>query len=276
MNSKGIILRKLTERPRAVSMVLGHLGASRQVMDRYVDYYSDRNCSVVTGTSPEMRFMLNASLKPSAIAILKETIVALKSTPPTFPLVIHLFSNGGAFLLYEIEQILLNHGDATSDIPRDDLELVSKRLAHGYQLFDSCPCYIRMLWDWKNLSQSFPHPSLSSAVRSTYTIGASTALTVWCMTTLAWSHPKIYWEHMRQSRLCLNNVYIYTTTDLLTDAFALEELIEHRRIELQANCRTMKFDDSNHCRLDKDHPEDYNKIMDDALAAAIQRCANLS
>ncbi|KAL7581265.1 hypothetical protein ACA910_006036 [Epithemia clementina (nom. ined.)] len=292
-----IIIRKVIERPRAVAVVLGHLGVNQETMEHYAQWYTDRHCSVVTGTSPPARFTLNQSLKPTALQVWSETCQVLRDTPSHVPLVIHLFSNGGAFLLEEMELLLLHHqstaaaaayqqpataattstDEASSDsshLTKDDYDLIAQRLKTGYQFFDCCPCYIRMAWDWSNFSQSFPHPAWSSWGRGSYTLVSSSCLTMWCTATLSWNRPSRFWERMLHSQVCLHNIYAYTTMDLATDAFKLEQLIEHRRTTLGADCKTYRFEDSNHCRLARDHPDEYNKAIDEALEAAVQRNQN--
>ena len=104
------ILTTFLEEPRAVSIVLGHLGASKATLERYGQLYLARNCSVIIAASPPLRFMSNQSLRPTAREILSLAATALRSASPSVPLVIHSFSNGGAFLLEQIE-LILNEGD---------------------------------------------------------------------------------------------------------------------------------------------------------------------
>jgi hypothetical protein len=250
--------------PRAVSIVLGHLGVSAHTLARYGKLYTDRNCRVVTACSPPSIFVRNASLRPKAREILNQATVALKDTPETVPLVIHSFSNGGAFLLEEMEDILENE-------PTDETKLISSRLKNGYQLFDSCPCYIRPLWDTHHISESFPHPKWSSVSRWLYAAGASATLTLWCSATLSWHRPQRFWSRMQESRVCHHQIFIYTTTDMLSDAAAVDRLIATRQ-EMGIDCKVYRYSDSDHCRLDKDHPEEYGQAIDEALEAAILRC----
>ena len=58
---------------------------------------------------------------------------------------------------------------------------------------------------------------------------------------------------------------------MLSDAAAVERLVEHRKSV--ANVVTRRFDDSNHCRMHVDHPQEYGAIIDEALeqvAAVVQ------
>ena len=234
-------------------------------MEQYAKWYTDRHCSVVTGASPPELFVLNRSLRRTASRIWCETAKALRETPEKVPIVIHVFSNGGAFLMDEMELML------KEDASKEDFELISQRLKTGFQFHDCAPCYIRTVWDWSNFSQSFPHPNWSSWGRCSYTFLASTCLTLWSTATLSWNRPSDFWGRMQNSRLCLHNIYAYTTTDLATDAFQLEQLIEYRRTKVGAVCKSYRFEDSNHCRLHRDHPNEYSRAIDEALDAAISR-----
>ena len=75
---------------------------------------------------------------------------------------------------------------------------------------------------------------------------------------------------MVHSQACSRQIYVYTTSDMAFDATAVDQLIDTRRA-MGLNITVHRFNDSNHCRLDKDHPEECGKAIDDALAAAIQR-----
>ena len=271
------MITRIMGNPRAVAVVLGHLGASQDAMEHYATWYTDRQCSIVTGTSPPSRFSLNQSLKPTALEVWRETVKILRETPPNVPLVVHLFSNGGAFLLEEMEVLLESDGSgelSSGGLSRDDCDLIFQRLKNGYQLFDCCPCYIRMAWDWSHFSQSFPHPTWSAWARGSYTFVAATCLTIWCTATISWNRPSQFWARMLNSQVCLHNIYTYTTMDLATDAFKLEQLIDYRRTKFGADCRIYRFEDSNHCRLARDHPDEYTAVIDEALEAAIQRSTN--
>jgi len=259
------ILTTFLEEPRAVSIVLGHLGASNATLERYSQLYLNRNCSVIAAASPPLRFMLNQSLRPTAQEIVNHAVTALRDVSPKVPLVIHSFSNGGALLLEQIELIL-----SEDDGSQEDLQLVSSRLQKGYQFFDSCPCYIRTIWDTSRLTASFPNPKMSSVGRTIYALSASSSLTLWCTFTLSWHRPQQFWQRMVNSQACNFQIYMYTTTDMASDANAVDQLVETRR-SMGIDCTAYRYNDSNHCRLDKDHPEEYGKAIDDALAAAVQR-----
>lgn len=279
--------------PKAVAIVLGPLGASAALLQNtFAAWYRRRDCSVVTGASPPLRFMRNASLQPTATTIWQETLQVLRETPPTVPLVVHMFSNGGAFVWHAMlqdleaevaspEQLSSNRTDAHSSLTTDDRRLLQARLQTGYILFDSCPCYIRTLWDGSHWKDSFPFSGWSSWGRSAYTLGAATALTTWLTLTLAWSKPSQLWQEISQksSVRASHHVYVYTTADRLSDASAVDRLVAERRtsttMEATAAATTTttvhRYEDSGHCRMHVDHPTDYQRMIDEALEAAVAR-----
>jgi Eukaryotic protein of unknown function (DUF829) len=280
------VTSKLVENPRTVAIVLGHLGATRETLECYSQLYNTRQCSVVAATSPVQRFMLNQSLQPTARLVLQQTHLAIKDTPSSVPIVVHAFSNGGAFILEQMEQILQqeDHVENNQDVqqPQDqddecDLKLIAARMKQGYQFFDSCPCYIRMAWDWEHLNDSFPNPSWPFIGRYSYTAVAACSLTIWCTVTLSWHRPRHFWNHMIHSSTCMHQIYMYTTCDMASDAAAVDRLVQQRRKvhgESVFDCTVYRFEDSDHCRLLQDHPEEYEKAVDDALQAAIERSSS--
>mmetsp|Transcript_34419 Transcript_34419/g.52825 ORF Transcript_34419/g.52825 Transcript_34419/m.52825 type:complete len:301 (-) Transcript_34419:828-1730(-) len=252
--------------PRAVVIILGHLGASPEKLNHYAEkLYLRNNCAVVTAASPPSRFMLNKSLQPTVLVALQDATQVLETTPPSTPLVVHLFSNGGAFLLEEMIRLLKQDDSSKFD-------LCAARHKIGFQFFDSCPCFVRPAWNFDGLTSAFPHPTFSVVGRTMYALAASWSLTVWCTLTLSLHRPMRFWNTvLHENDVCRNHVYAYTTTDLATDAHQVDKLIKHLREELSYDITTFRYEDSNHCRLLHDHEQEYTKAVDDALEAAIQR-----
>ena len=231
--------------PRALVVILGHLGVSRQGLERYASYYPD--CSVVAAASPPLRFVTHRSLRPTALEIAEQCETVLQQH--SVPVLVHAFSNGGAFLLYELDQVW-------------------NKPAWACQIFDSCPCYIRMLWDTEHWSESFPHTNWSSIGRTIYTWGASLTLTLWSLPVPC--HARSFWNHFRGNISCSHQVYVYTTADMLSDAAAVDRLVTQQR-DKGTTVTVLRYDDSDHCRLDRDHPEAYQSMIDEAVQGAIDR-----
>lgn len=261
--------------PKAIVMILGPLNVSRGSLETMADLYP--SCSIVAASSPPLRFVLNWSLQSTVHDILINAH-ELCNKHPDVPIVSHAFSNGGAFLLERIERTvhldtvdsLNSRTNDTYGLAWDNAELL-ERMRQGVQIFDSCPCYVRLAWDWNHWSDSFPHPSLSRASRLVYTAGASMSLTAWSVCTLAVNYPNRFWRTMEQSKTCMHQVYMYSKCDLLSDAAAVDRLVEYRRSVIGSNCIVHAYDDSNHCRLHVDHPDEYAKAIEDALRSMHER-----
>jgi Eukaryotic protein of unknown function (DUF829) len=212
---------------------------------------------------PNMDACMKSGIVPSSRQCL------LQDTSSDVPLLIHSFSNGGAFLLEEMEQ-QLQQGRLQKTNSAYKYEFLASRMKNGCQLFDSCPCYIRPIWDTKYYSSSFPHPQWYKCSRLVYTAVASLSLTLWCTCTLSWHRPDQFWKRMLQSNVCLHQIFIYTTTDLLSDAASMDRFINNRRAQ-NVECTVYRYDDSDHCRLNRDHPEAYGRAIDTALSDSIRR-----
>jgi Eukaryotic protein of unknown function (DUF829) len=89
---------------------------------------------------------------------------------------------------------------------------------------------------------------------------------------------------MITSRICLHQVYMYSTCDLASDAAAVDRLIQQRQrceslfqhgdFDCGSSITVYRLVDSGHCRLIKDHPQEYHQAVQDALKAAIERSTN--
>jgi len=273
--------------PKAVALVLGHLGSTAQsTMDQFGEkLYLSRNCTTITASSPFVRFFMTQHrfLRPTAASIIRETAAVLRDTPNT-PLAVHLFSNGGAFLLEEMELLMAEAEDrsrndeqlptssVTGGVSWSDAEIIQERLE--YQFFDSCPCYLHQMWDispyWND---AFPSPAWrSNTLRKLYFLGSAMSLTLWCTMTGSFGRSSQFWSRMRTSPYCRKHqIYFYTTADMMTDASRIDDLISSRRQEYGTDIVAQRYDDSGHCALYRDHPEDYNRVLDESLAAAINR-----
>lgn len=297
----------ITTPPRAIAVILGHLGASESTLQRYASWYHARSCQTIAATSPPFRFVGNLSLESTAVELWKKTVLKLRETPPHVPLVVHMFSNGGAFLWEQMTLLLMetptppppessNEGDpkASTTLSEDDVKLLKSRLASGYLIFDSCPCYIRTVWDTTTpWNQSFPFQGWGSSSRFLYTGLAAASLSTWLTVTASWSRPRQFWSRITTMSTILapHHIYVYTTEDAASDATAVDQIIEQRRREAAAavavttteptdpshhhamTTTVYRYTDSGHCRIDRDHPEEYQQMIDHALEAAMVRAA---
>ncbi len=63
---------------------------------------------------------------------------------------------------------------------------------------------------------------------------------------------------------------MYTTTDKVTDATRIDDLIETQRQQGRTTT-AYRYQDSSHVGLLRDHPDDYHRAIDKALQGAIER-----
>jgi Eukaryotic protein of unknown function (DUF829) len=285
--ASSVVVRRVSG-AKAVALVLGPLGASPEgTVNGFGMMYQDRNCTTVAATSPPLRFFLtqHRMLKPTATAIILETAKALRETPKETPLVVHMFSNGGAFLLEEMELLMSevqykrknqpsdssirNAEEDENPLTWEDVELIQQRME--YLFFDSCPCYLHMMWDVSPyFKDAFPNPAWHSLTRKVYYLGSAFSLSMWCVFTGSFKRSCQFWSSMERNRpYCKYQVYYYTTADMLTDATRIDQLIEKRRQEpLNDTIVVHRFDDSGHCTIYHDHSDDYNQGLDEALETA--------
>lgn len=286
------IFRQQPQSPRAIAIILGPLGASATMLQRIADDLYP-HCSVIAAASPPLKFMRNSSMAPEAREVWEACLDMMMQQPPveyeSVPLILHSFSNGGCFLLDAMEQdfdVLHGNDDASvttttrgtaSPNPmqqRNNISLLHRKLADGVWIYDSCPCYIRMAWDWEHFAQSFPHPQWTAPGRFLYTLAASWSLTAWCLGTLSPSRPRLFWQRMLASRPGRHEVYIYSSCDMLSDAAAVDRLIAYKRRQHTNNedsIQQFRFENSNHCRIHLDHPVEYTRIVNQAIVSATER-----
>lgn len=103
-----------SSQPQAIAIVLGHLGVSDHTLHRYAKWYVNRSSSVVAASSPPHIFARNGSLRDTTEQILAQTVRALHQAESNSqaprnlpPIVVHLFSNGGAFFVARLREALV-------------------------------------------------------------------------------------------------------------------------------------------------------------------------
>lgn len=313
----------VARRPRAVAVVLGHLGATHAQLDALSDLYVRRGCWVVAARCPPVSFFMaqHGWLRPVAAQVVAETatlvrrdaaevkVLSTTSTTteadedaPALPVVVHLFSNGGAFLLEELGRGGCSQEEEEEDHPprrpdNDDWALFRRHVRHGYLFYDSCPCYLHVPWRlfggggdgneaaaaaassfWRD---AFPFPGWTPWARKLYLAAASACLGMWCLLTGSTSRPRDFWNAMSRPPLDVAHlVYFYTTDDKVTDASRIDALVEEqkkRRLMQRGtsddapHVTVHRHEDSGHVRLCWDHPDEYGRAIDRALEGAIDR-----
>ena len=247
-----------------------------------------------------------------------ESIPGPGGTPPEknkIPVIVHMYSNGGTFMVEEMDrQISLLEESAESNYCREEncksnttipaqLIVADRIRRYGYLFFDSCPCYLHMVWDirpeyWKT---AFPFPMwnrLSSSgvavgdlLRKVYLLMAATSLSFWCLLTGSPGRSKKFWSCMLKPPINARHlVYMYSKNDKVTDSSRIDDLIAEQTQQQRQQQRSFhvdkdggtnspsivayKYDDADHVDISTVHPEEYNRAIDEALRQAIHRTYN--
>jgi len=117
--SREIDVTSIQRRPRAVVILYGWLGAEYNTLKKYAQIYQDRGCCTVCATAPPLALLSGSRsyLREVAIASCREASMLIRKGEMSemgfgsVPLVIHAFSNGGAFLLSEVNDIVAEDGE---------------------------------------------------------------------------------------------------------------------------------------------------------------------
>ena len=257
----------------------------------------------------------------SAMTTNTETSIESRTTsrPPEkkkIPVIVHMYSNGGTFMVEEMDrQISLLEEAAEPNYVRKEncmsntmipaqLIVADRIRRYGYLFYDSCPCFLHMVWDirpeyWKT---AFPFPmwdrlscsgvAVGDVFRKAYLFVAATSLSVWCLLTGSSGRSKKFWSCMLKPPINARHlVYMYSTNDKVTDSSRIDDLIAEQRLRQRQQQRSFhdddndsgtnspsvvayKYDDADHVDISAVHPEDYNKAIDEALRQAIHRTYN--
>jgi hypothetical protein len=211
--------------PRAVVLLLGWWGAKAKQLAKYTKLYQDRNCLTVQAIAEKNAVLThnNRSLDECAL-IAADHIVQLldELDDKKVPVIFHAFSNGGAYLIERLEVLIQEARDGKSRSASNRALLLLGARLQG-QIFDSAPAY----------------PTAQSAVRAMSSVFTSSIMRA-LISILVTSHyvydmvlhhvfgfpngRKDFYKFMADSRLCLNQAYIYSAADDITDVTLLEEL----------------------------------------------------
>jgi hypothetical protein len=110
-----LMVTSVTKRPRAIVVIFGHLGASVDQMSMYAQLYHDYKCSTICATAPVLSLASNdtTTLGEVAITACRETARLIRMAEMSemgfgrVPVVVHVLGNGGALVLEELEQRIL-------------------------------------------------------------------------------------------------------------------------------------------------------------------------
>jgi len=264
----------LPDRPRAVVLILGWWGSEMRHLSKYADLYHGMDCITVQVIASSRAIFThdNKSLDDCAMMAashVAKLLLAYADHCSHLPVIIHCFSNGGSFVLERLETLMeqarvahKSGDDRLSSRRQKDLLLFAERLVG--EIFDSAPGY----------------PSAETAIRAISGVFRNNFIRMLMLTLFGIYYvmsrlfhnillrgPDLgdqFWNHMRESRICLQQAYIYSKADTVIDKEHLDELIEHRKT-IGCDVTVLCFTDSIHVQHMRKHPAAYKKLIDDCL-----------
>jgi hypothetical protein len=249
-------------KPKAIVLLFGWLGAQLRHVNKYAQIYTQKGCSVVTGVADSVSTMRNDTntLNEFALEAATEAAKLMRSSGNTdTPVIVHVFSNGGAFVLERLECLM------QSAIPGSDVAIVGNGIRLGGQVFDSAPGYLHLRAGLKAVGTAAPNFLIRWIIQLYFLLyivcGVLLSLVLGRST-----RPIQFWNHMKDSTVARRQVYIYSTADELTDPVTLRELIEYRckkGIEVQS----LEFTETHHVEHFRSHPKEYVEAIDVLLAS---------
>ncbi|EOD13333.1 hypothetical protein EMIHUDRAFT_246956 [Emiliania huxleyi CCMP1516] len=122
-------------------MLFGWLGATHSQLKEYSMLYHDGGACTVRATASMLDTMRTPRLLATGLAVLRAAAALLASLPPCTPLVVHVFSGGGALVWEALRDASFAVGDGCFDGSASDaalLRLLRRRVRA--EIFDSAPC----------------------------------------------------------------------------------------------------------------------------------------
>jgi len=254
-------------------------------VEKYAQLYNERQCSTVCGTADTIHVMVRwkPALTRNVLEVMKHAVKIIRRAESEngskkVPLIVHAFSNGGAFHLEMLERILLQQRktqkwiDAASEKAANQLEasdhlfLVNQRMKLGWQVLDSAPAHISTKASIEAVkgatSSNLPLQMLALAL-----LFATIGVIHLASALFGQPNPKDeFWNHMRDSEIGARQVYVYSDTDKMTDMEMLERFIEARRSSpIGTELIVRKFLSSAHVQHMRRYPKEYAATIDQML-----------
>ena len=270
--------------PRAIVVLLGWWCSQVRHVQKYSKIYEERGCVTVAGVAPPRAIMSSDLDALDAFACkiashVADIIRAAEDVPNEnrdrtknpmnqnkIPVLFHVFSNGGAYPLHRLELLiqLARKGQIDNKIYSDDLLLVGSHLQG--EIFDSAPAFPHARSALLAMESAISNPVIRELVQIAFLFHVFLD-TLWRTLTYllgyGWVDPRQeFWRHLTASRVCLNQAFVYSTSDRITDVSYLEDLIEKRKQHPRSRVSVTKFDDSDHVQHLRTHETEYRNMID--------------
>ena len=254
--------------PRAVALLFGWWGAEMRHVEKYAELYRNRDCATVSVIANTMQVMthlcypsLDGCVRDAATEVAK-IIRSYEKDGKKIPVILHAFSNAGTFVLERLE-VLIHQAREDLKVPScEDLVLVGDRL--NGEIFDSAPAYPDIKLGFTSTSGVVFGQSIIVKILVGILFFLAGAVSVFFSILLGLPDVRwAFWNNMREGRLCLRQVYVYSTADTIINIQKLQELIENRKSF--SNVTVYKFEDSPHVQIMRKHAKEYEKMVDDFI-----------
>lgn len=261
------------KRPRAVVLVLGFGGAKPKHLAKYSQLYNSKGCTTVSGTASNYDIFVDHNgvdvFAKKAVQHVANTLRENDATHPPCPsdketpIVMHIISNGGAFVAKSIG-IMLNRRGNNQQTESADLDLFADRLQLGCQVFDSAPCYIDMRSSFNVIKHLIPNPFIGIPAAMLYAILSKTIPSAVSMITREPTRHLLFWNDLLADTNCNRQAFLYTQKDDIANATKIEEFIEERE-RRGVQVMVKHFEDSMHVQHLRFHQEEYSAFIDEVL-----------
>ena len=274
------VIADAVSRPRAVVLVLGFGGAKPRHVEKYAELYNRKGCSTVSGTASNRSLFVDHdgidAFARDAIRevakVLREDDAAHPIVPPdgATPLVMHILSNGGAFVGSRIGHMLAAPLDSNPGA-RGDLELFCTRLKGGCQVFDSAPCYIDRRSCFNVIKNLIPIPFVGIPLAILFTFRMYVLVALSRMTGKP-TFGESFWEALVEDATCHTQAFIYSCEDDIADSIKIEEFARER-CRRGVKVMSKHFPSSSHVQHLRLHGREYSDFIDTVLSE-VERSGN--
>lgn len=283
-----------SSKTKAVVLMFGWFGSEMKHVRKYADLYIHRKCAVVYGIAPSLSVMIGhkPSFRKLAIESVGEVCKLVrqvegekrvhtiqqekgrsleKSEEKALPIVVHSFSNGGAFVTTVLTSMMKELKEQTEEKESQDkidLRLFSDRIkSNGFEVFDSAPAYL--------YPEKF-HLVIETAIQNVpaQVIFKGFSVIGKVLTQLSdflrkkEPFPIQFWNEVIEGDMCKRQAFLYSTKDTLTDFSKIEELIQIRKsrgFEVIA----LNFKDSDHVQHWRKYPKEYENVLEEVLSMVL-------
>jgi hypothetical protein len=263
------------KQPRAIALVLGFGGAKPRHLVKYSRLYNLKGCTTVSGTASNYDIFIGPSsgLDEFAQSAIQEVTKLLRDAKKNdypqetkeIPIVMHIISNGGAFISRRICRIIdSNEQKELGQDRSSDLSLFARRLKVGYQIFDSAPCHLNLKSAFNVIHHLIPNSFIGVPAAVLFTMNALFITYAISIVTRKPPEPELFWNDLLDDTNCTRQAFIYTPLDDIADAEKIKEFIKGRKAR-GISVMEKYFEDSKHVQHLKLHGTEYSDFLDNVL-----------